>query len=62
MNIIKEGDITHFVLNASDAESAIRQFICICHPEYSAGYVINPSHDDGETFIFTAKKAEPPNG
>jgi hypothetical protein len=27
-------------LEASDVESAIRHFICACHPELASGYVI----------------------
>jgi hypothetical protein len=31
-----------FKLDTRDVESAIRQFICTCHPEVAKGYVINP--------------------
>jgi hypothetical protein len=29
-------------VSSSDVESAVRQFICSCHPELATGWVINP--------------------
>lgn len=29
-------------ITESDIESAVRQFICTCHPKFKQGYVINP--------------------
>lgn len=31
-------------LTQQDVESAIRQFICTCHEEYSTGWLIDPTH------------------
>lgn len=31
-------------LTAEDVESAIRAFICACHPELKAGFIVNPTH------------------
>lgn len=34
-------DSVQFVLNDSDVESAVRQFICSCHPDATKNKVIN---------------------
>lgn len=58
------GKHTVFILNRNDVESAVRQFICSCYPEYSKGYTINPvipernQSNDGE-FIIAASTGEP---
>lgn len=49
-------------LSSDDVESAIRHFICECHPEFATGHVIDPS--PGQKFLlhdvqFEAKRAEP---
>lgn len=44
---IKEVNPNHQIiqLTASDVESAIRQFICNCHPQFAKGFVVNPLFD-----------------
>ena len=44
----------------SDVESAIREYICACHPEFRTGYIINPLFPMGTCFpiIFSAVKSE----
>ncbi len=32
----------HIQLTSEDVESAIRQFIVVCHPEFATGFVVNP--------------------
>ncbi len=41
-----ENNVVIFTLNDSDIESAIRQFICSCHPDMATGYVVNPTGDE----------------
>lgn len=41
---------TLFLLDKSDVESAIRQFICSCHPERTEGCVVNPAEPGAESF------------
>lgn len=49
-----------FTLNAQDIESAIRDFICACHPEVQRGYVVDCHADSTETVtiptVYYAKK------
>jgi len=40
------------ILDKSDIESAIRQFICACYPEYSAGYIIDPVVMEQEVKVY----------
>lgn len=43
MDIIKENNQAHIIrLMPEDVESAIRQFICTCHPEYAKDWILNP--------------------
>jgi len=44
---IKEVNKNHSIilLTESDIESAIRQFICTCHPQFAKDYVVNPIFD-----------------
>lgn len=44
---IKEVNKNHQIIQLSDAdiESAIRQFICTCHPQFAKDFVVNPLHD-----------------
>jgi hypothetical protein len=43
------------ILAPEDVESAIRQFICTCHPEYAKGWVIDPQYQLGAV-VFHATK------
>lgn len=43
-------------LTKSDVESAIRDFVCHCHPEYAVGYTIEVDNDDLRTVHCTAEK------
>lgn len=36
----------HVWLNRDDVESAIRQFIVTCQPEFSIGFIVNPMPDE----------------
>lgn len=52
MEIVKKDGIkTLFKLDASDIESAIRQFICTCHPEYNEGYTIDPIMENKDILV-----------
>jgi len=33
-------------LQPCDVESAIRHFICACHPDLATGHVINPENEE----------------
>jgi hypothetical protein len=42
LNIVENEDGTRTAeLSESDVASAIRGFICACHPEFRTGYIIN---------------------
>ena len=53
-----EDNAIEFDLSPSDVESAIRAFICACHPEVASGYAVNPVYDTMPTnhIAFFAKK------
>lgn len=44
---IKEVNKNHHIIQLSDSdiESAIRQFICTCHPQFAKDFVVNPLFD-----------------
>jgi hypothetical protein len=42
MDIKKTENKVEISVTASDVESAIRQFICTCHPELAIGWTIDP--------------------
>ena len=35
------------ILTPEDVESAVRQFICTCHPEYAVNWILNPKYNVG---------------
>jgi len=39
------------ILQPSDVESAVRQFICSCHPEYAQNWILNAKYNLG-TVLF----------
>lgn len=39
-------------LTKEDIESAVRAFICSCHPEMAVGFVINPAKTEISKDIF----------
>ena len=58
MEFLKESDKSvNIVLTPEDVESAIRQFICTCHPEYANYWVLNPEYKLGSA-VFKATKDE----
>lgn len=44
------------VLYPQDVESAIRQFICTCHPEYAKDWILNPKYNLGTVLFAGTKK------
>lgn len=42
MQILETNTGALIQMDAGDVESAIRHFICACHPKFSAGFVVNP--------------------
>lgn len=52
MEILKNGPMAvDVVLTPEDVESAVRQFICTCYPEYTIGWLINPKYDLGSVVM-----------
>ena len=48
MDLLKfNKDSVDIVLTPEDVESAVRQFICTCHPEYSKNWILNPKYNIG---------------
>lgn len=45
------------VLTPEDVESAVRQFICICHPEYATNWILNPKYNLGAV-LFDGTKGD----
>jgi hypothetical protein len=57
METIKHSDqVVEIVLTPQDVESAIRQFICTCIPEYNKGWIINPKHQLGSAVFVGTKE------
>lgn len=57
MEIYKENDQAIVaLLSPQDVESAVRQFICTCHPEYAKDWLLNPKYSIGSV-IFAGTKA-----
>lgn len=56
MQISKEGEqVIEVVLTPNDVESAIRQFICDCNPEYSKGWLLDVKYNIGSV-VFVGTK------
>ncbi len=56
--ITEEKNETIIRLDESDIESAIRQFICSCYPEYAKGYKIDPTSMPKVIAYFKCKKGK----
>ena len=58
MEIFKQGEMAiEVILKPEDVESAIRQFICTCHPEYNTNWILNTKYNLG-TVIFAGTKGD----
>jgi hypothetical protein len=58
MEIFKEGDSAiKAVLTPEDVESAVRQFICTCRPEFATNWLLNPTYNLG-TVLFSGTKGD----
>jgi len=58
MEILKHNEnAADIVLLPSDVESAVRQFICTCHPEYAQNWILNVKYNVGAV-IFAATKGD----
>jgi len=44
------------VLTPEDVESAVRQFICNCHPEFEKEWIINAKYNTGSVVMALTKK------
>jgi hypothetical protein len=56
MEILKYSTETiDIVLTPADVESAVRQFIVTCHPEYSKDWILNAKYNTG-TVVFAGTK------
>jgi hypothetical protein len=45
------------VLTPEDVESAVRQFICNCKPEYAKNWILNPKYNLGAV-VFAGTKGD----
>jgi len=45
------------ILTPEDVESAVRQFICDCHPEYKTNWILNPKYNIGSV-VFALTKGD----
>ena len=60
MEIYKQGEMAiEVVLYPEDVESAVRQFICTCHPEYAKNWILNPKYNLG-TVLFAGTEGDEP--
>ena len=58
MDIFKENETAiQVIVYPEDVESAIRQFICTCYPEYDKNWLLNPKYQLG-TIIFAGTKGD----
>ena len=58
MEFLKESEqVVEVVLYPEDVESAIRQFICTCNPEYAKNWILNPKYNVG-TVLFAGTKGD----
>lgn len=52
MDILKYNEQSaDIVLTPEEVESAVRQFICVCHPEYDKNWIINPKYQIGSVVM-----------
>lgn len=57
MEITKENHQAHIItLMPEDVESAVRQFICTCYPEYAKDWILNPKLNIGSIQFAGTKK------
>lgn len=54
----QDGTIT-FELSPSDIESAIRSFICTCHPDLSSGWIVDPQTNAEQDYTAATFLATP---
>lgn len=60
MEIFKNGEMSaDIVLTPEDVESAVRQFICTCNPEYSKNWIINPKYNLGSVVMALTEGDDP---
>ena len=58
MEIFKEGDNAIVaLLQPEDVESAVRQFIVTCHPEYNINWMLHPKYNLGAV-LFAGTKGD----
>lgn len=58
MEIYKENDQAIVaLLSPQDVESAVRQFICTCRPEYAKDWILNPKYSIGSV-VFAGTKGD----
>jgi len=58
MEIFKHNEqAIEVVLTPSDVESAVRQFICTCHPEFATNWILNPKYNLGAV-LFAGTKVD----
>lgn len=58
MEFIKNNEQSiEVILQPSDVESAVRQFICTCHPEYAQNWILVPKYNLG-TILFAGTKGD----
>lgn len=60
MEILKyNDDAVDVLLTPADVESAVRQFICTCRPEFSVNWILNPKYNLG-SIVFAGTKGDNP--
>ena len=60
MEILKYGTMSvDILLRPEDVESAVRQFICDCHPEYAKNWILNPKYNLGSV-VFAGTEGDQP--
>lgn len=58
MEIFKNNEQSiEVILQPSDVESAVRQFICSCHPQYAQNWILNAKYNLG-TVLFAGTKGD----
>lgn len=58
MEALKESEqVVEVILTPEDVESAVRQFICTCKPEYAKGWILNPKYNLGAV-VFAGTKGD----
>lgn len=56
MEILKHNEQSaEIILTPNDVESAVRQFICTCHPEFAKDWVANAKYNLGAVVMSATK-------